>query len=55
MNKELIQRISYYTRKVAEKASVNLAEKHPRWCTYRNQRLMTYKRLMQDQIKQAGY
>jgi hypothetical protein len=55
MNKGLNHRISYYTRKVAEKASVNLAEKHPRWSTYRNQRLMAYKRLMHSQIKQAGY
>jgi uncharacterized protein YnzC (UPF0291/DUF896 family) len=55
MNKELIDRISYYARKVAEKSSVNLAEKHPKWFTYRNQRLTAYKRLMHDQIKQAGY
>jgi hypothetical protein len=55
VNKELINRISYYTRKVAEKSSVNLADKHPKWSAYRNQRLMAYKRLMHDQIKQAGY
>jgi hypothetical protein len=55
VNKELIDRISYYTRKVAEKSSVSLAENHPKWFTYRNQRLMAYKRLMHNQIKQAGY
>ncbi|WP_171050882.1 hypothetical protein [Bacillus sp. BHET2] len=55
MNKEIIDRISYYTRKVAEKSSVNLAEKHPKWFTYRNQRLMAYKRLMHNQINKAGY
>jgi hypothetical protein len=55
MNRELIHRISYYTRKVAEKSSVNLADKHPKWFTYRNQRLIAYKRLMHNQIKQAGY
>ncbi|BCB04770.1 hypothetical protein KH172YL63_29030 [Bacillus sp. KH172YL63] len=55
MKKEIVHRIAYYTRKVAEKSSVNLAERHPRWFTYRHQRLMAYKKLMHDQINKAGY
>jgi hypothetical protein len=55
MKKELVHRIAYYTRKVAEKSSTNLVEKHPRWYTCRHQRLMTYKRLMHNQINKAGY
>jgi hypothetical protein len=52
MNKELNHRISYYTRKVAEKASVNLAEKHPRWSIYRNQKLLAYKKLCTIKLKE---
>jgi hypothetical protein len=55
MKKEIIHRIAYYTRKVAERSSLNLAEKLPRSYTYRHKRLMAYKKLMHKQIQESGY
>lgn len=55
MEKQLVHRIAYYTKKVAERSSVNKAEKLPKWYTYRHERLMTYKKLMHQQITSAGY
>ncbi|WLR53591.1 hypothetical protein LC048_13770 [Mesobacillus subterraneus] len=49
------QRIAYYTRKVAERVSHHPAKVLPAKYTYRNYRLMLYKRLMHQQIKAAGY
>lgn len=54
MNNEIVHRIHYYTRKVAERSSINRAEKLPRWYTSRHQRLMKYKKLMHDQVNKAG-
>jgi hypothetical protein len=54
MNKEIVRRIQYYTRKVSERSSINRAEKLPRWYTSRHQRLMKYKKLMHDQVNKAG-
>jgi hypothetical protein len=55
VNKQLVERIAYYTRKVAERRSVNKAEKLPNSYTFRHQRLMTYKKLMHQQITSADY
>jgi hypothetical protein len=55
VKKELVHRIAYYTRKVAERSSLNLADKLPRSYTYRHQRLMAYKKLMHKQIQESGY
>ncbi|WP_456273594.1 hypothetical protein [Bacillus sp. AK031] len=55
MEKGIQHRIAYYTRKVAEKVSVHPSRKQPRSYTYRNYRLMLYKRLMHQQIEAAGY
>jgi hypothetical protein len=55
VKKELVHRIHYYTRKVAERSSVNKAERLPRSYKYRHQRLMTYKKIMHQQITSAGY
>lgn len=54
--KTIDQRIAYYTRKVAERVSHHPAKAVPAKFTYRNYRLMQYKRLMHQQIKSAaGY
>jgi hypothetical protein len=44
--KTAIHRISYYTRKVAEKGSIHPAKKQPQSYTYRNARLLAYKAAM---------
>ncbi|WP_158211757.1 hypothetical protein [Alkalihalobacterium alkalinitrilicum] len=51
MTKDITHRIDYYTRKVAEKASIHPAKKPPRSYTYRQGRLMTYKKLMHQEIE----
>jgi hypothetical protein len=51
MSKDVVERIVYYTRKVAEKSSVHPAKKQPRAYTYRHQRLLKYKALMHEQIE----
>jgi hypothetical protein len=55
MNNEIVHRIHYYTRKVAERSSINRSEKLPRWSTSRHQRLMKYKKLLHDQINKSGF
>lgn len=51
MMKTIDQRIAYYTRKVAERVSHHPAKAVPAKYTYRNYRLMLYKRLMHQQIE----
>lgn len=53
--KDVIHRISYYLKKVAERTSIHPAKKPPRSHTYRHERLMLYKKLMHEEIKAAGY
>lgn len=54
MSNDVSSRIAYYTRKVAERGSHHPAQKLPAKYTYRNYRLMLYKRLMHEQIWAAG-
>jgi hypothetical protein len=49
--KTIDQRIAYYLRKVAERGSLHPAKAVPAKYTYRNYRLMLYKRLMHQQIE----
>lgn len=51
----LDQRITYYLRKVEEKESIHPAKKQPASFTYRNERLMLYKKLMHQQIDKEGF
>jgi hypothetical protein len=51
MAKSLDQRISYYTRKVRERVSYPRSKALPANFTYRHERLMTYKRIMNEQIR----
>lgn len=53
MNNEIVRRIHYYTKKVAELSSINRSEKLHRWYTSRHQRLMKYKKLMHAQVNKA--
>jgi hypothetical protein len=53
--KTIEQRIAYYTRKVAERVSHHPAKAVPSKYTYRNYRLMLYKRLMHQQIRSLGF
>jgi hypothetical protein len=55
MNKQLVDRIAYYTRKIAEKGSIHPSKKQPRAYTYRNERLMVYKKLMHQLIEKEGF
>lgn len=55
MVKSLTSRISFYTRKVAEKGSVHPSKKQPRNFKYRSERLKLYKRLMHEIIRKEGY
>lgn len=52
--KTIDQRIAYYLRKVAERGSIHPAKVVPAKYTYRNYRLMLYKRLMHQQIEARG-
>lgn len=54
MSNDVSSRIAYYTRKVAERGSHHPAQKLPAKYTYRDYRLMLYKRLMHEQILTAG-
>ncbi|MGD6778805.1 hypothetical protein ACQCT3_00890 [Sutcliffiella horikoshii] len=51
MSKHVTHRIEYYTRKVAQRASVHPAKKQPRSYKYRSYRLMVYKKMMHEEIK----
>lgn len=51
--KDITQRIAYYTRKVKERALHHPAKVLPAKFTYRHDRLMCYKRLIHQQIKEA--
>jgi hypothetical protein len=51
INKDATHRIPYYLKKVAEKGSVHPSKKPPRSYTYRQERLMLYKKLMHKQIE----
>lgn len=53
--KPVVERIAYYTRKVAEKGSIHPSKAFPPSYKYRNDRLKLYKRLMHEQIKKEGY
>jgi hypothetical protein len=55
MNKNVTHRIAYYTKKVAQKVSIHPAKMQPRSYTYRNKRLLQYKKLMHDEIAKTGY
>jgi hypothetical protein len=48
--KTAINRITYYTRKVAEKGSIHPAKKQPQSYTYRHERLLAYKAAMHELI-----
>jgi hypothetical protein len=55
MKKDITHCIAFYTRKVAEKGAVHPAKVQPRNFKYRNERLMTYKKLMHEAIANEGY
>jgi hypothetical protein len=55
MKKGLPLRIAYYLSKVVDKNSVHISKKQPVRFKYRNERLALYKKLMHEQIKEAGY
>ncbi|VXC06975.1 conserved hypothetical protein [Bacillus sp. 349Y] len=50
MNKLPVQRIAFYTKKVAELVKHPIADPLPRKYTYRNQRLQQYKQIMNEQL-----
>ncbi|MCM3616652.1 hypothetical protein M3936_03555 [Sutcliffiella horikoshii] len=52
--KRVDERVSYYVRKVAERATVNKAEKLPKAYGSRSKRLMQYKQLMHQLIEEGG-
>ncbi|WP_339147674.1 hypothetical protein [Sutcliffiella sp. BMC8] len=49
--KEVVHRIEYYTRKVAQRAAVHPSKKQPRSFKYRSYRLMAYKKMMHEEIR----
>ena len=51
MKKDVTQRIAYYTKKVAERTLHHPAKKLPMKFTFRNERLIVYKKLMHDLIQ----
>jgi hypothetical protein len=55
MKKDVTHRIAFYLKKVAEKGSIHPAKKPPNRFKYRNERLVLYKKLMHERIKEAGY
>jgi hypothetical protein len=55
VEKGIEHRISYYTRKVAEKGSIHPAKKLPARYTFRADRLAYYKKRMHELIKEGGY
>jgi hypothetical protein len=52
--KDIINRIAYYTQKVAERGSHHPAKKLPRAYTFRSQRLMAYKKRMNQLIVEGA-
>jgi hypothetical protein len=46
----MVNRIAYYTRKVAERGSIHPAHVKPNWYKGRANRLLKYKALMHKQI-----
>jgi hypothetical protein len=50
MKKDILERLAYYTRKVAERRSHHPSKKLPRSYTFRSQRLVAYKKLMNQLI-----
>jgi hypothetical protein len=55
MKKGLPERIAFYTRKVADRVSIHPSKKLPDRFKFRKERLALYKKLMHEQIKEAGY
>jgi hypothetical protein len=55
VKKDVSHRIAYYLKKVAERGSIHPAKKQPVRFKYRHERLMAYKKLMHERIKEAGY
>jgi hypothetical protein len=53
--KTIDQCIAYYTRKVKERVLHHPAKALPVAYTYRNYRLMLYKRLLDQRIQDTGY
>lgn len=51
MNKPIIERISYYTRKVAERGSLHPSKPLPNNYKYRAERLMKYKNTLNELIR----
>jgi hypothetical protein len=50
LKKDITHRIAYYTSKVAQYGSIHPAKKRPAAHTYRQRRLMAYKKIMFEQI-----
>jgi hypothetical protein len=50
VGKDVSHRIAYYLKKVNQKTSIHPTKIPPRSHTYRNERLMLYKKLMNEQI-----
>jgi hypothetical protein len=55
VKKDIVHRIAFYLKKVADKSSIHPSKKQPTRFKYRNERLRLYKRLMHERIKEAGY
>ncbi|MGD7051400.1 hypothetical protein [Sutcliffiella horikoshii] len=55
MQKNITQRIAYYTEKVAQRATVSKADKLPKSYDSRSKRLMQYKRIMHQLIEEGGW
>ena len=51
--KDVTHRIAYYTRKIAEKASIHPSKEYPRSYKYRNNRLIAYKAMMHKEIERV--
>jgi hypothetical protein len=50
MKKDILERLAFYTRKVAERESHHPSKKIPRSYTFRSQRFMAYKKRMNQLI-----
>ncbi|MFP7444321.1 hypothetical protein SFC50_11535 [Bacillus infantis] len=55
MEKDKLARLAFYTRKVTERMSHPRSKKLPRAYTFRSQRLMAYKKQMNQLIVEGGY
>ncbi|MCB7070988.1 hypothetical protein LIZ76_13575 [Caldibacillus sp. 210928-DFI.2.22] len=51
MDKPIIERISYYTRKVAERGSLHPSKPIPNNYKYRAERLLKYKNMLNELIR----